>query len=479
MLFRVILEHTNEGLLMLLFTLLLFFLLLIVIALKVFSILSGYAAKVMCSNVFISSRKPEDIMNNDLASFPFNLAKCSVDYENRSVSASVFGLARKQAIFREGLGATLINNSHGSNGVVQPTRLAAAERRDTDNIDWPNGNRLQKKDTGYDATALAAAIKLAFEEPGQSTTGTRALVVIHDGEIVAEQYAEGFSYQSKLGGWSMAKSITSALVGIFVRHKKLSLPDCVLSPEWKNDQRSSISLTHLLQMSSGLGWWEYYTAPSDVTNMLFNEGSVARLALGKKLKNKPGVRFKYSSGTTNIISYLMRQVLGEDLYHRFPYEELFYKIGMFDTVLEVDAAGTFVGSSYCYATARDWGRFGLLYLNGGIFNGEQILPKGWVDFTTTPTTGTVSRKDGNYGAHWWLNKPGRHGAKRYPNVPDDCFTALGYEGQYIWVIPSHKLVIVRLALEKRNKLEPNLFLPALIKAFRSQPGEAPSAPCSP
>src|SRR5207253_10238209 len=122
--------------------------------------------------------------------------------------------------------------------------------------------------------------------------------------------------------------------------------------------------------------------------------------------------------------------------------------------------------SYCFATVRDWARFGLLYLNDGVWNGERILPEGWVKFTATPAKAKSSPGEGSYGAQWWLNTASPyHGNKRYPLVPDDCFRCQGYEGQYIWVIPSEKLVVVRLALEKGNELDPNIFLPAVIKAF--------------
>ncbi|HEX8279026.1 MAG TPA: serine hydrolase, partial [Segetibacter sp.] len=211
-------------------------------------------------------------------------------------------------------------------------------------------------------------------------------------------------------------------------------------------------------------WWEYYAAPSDATNMLYKERDMGGFAIAKKLKDKPGTKFNYSSGTTNIVSRIIRDVIGDQNYYTFPYKELFYKIGMFNTILEVDAGGTSVGSSYCFATARDWARFGLLYRNNGVWNGERILPEGWVEFTTTPTAAKLPEADGTYGAQFWLNKPNENGYKKYRLVPDDCFRCQGYEGQYIWVIPSKKLVVVRLALEKGDELDANIFLSKLIKA---------------
>ncbi|MGI8637164.1 MAG: serine hydrolase domain-containing protein, partial [Segetibacter sp.] len=310
------------------------------------------------------------------------------------------------------------------------------------------------------------ALEEAFKDQ-EGKRGTRAVVVVHNGEIVAERYAAGFTEKSKLAGWSLAKSVTAALIGILVNQDKLDIDQPAPVEKWKDDERNCITITNLLHMSSGLQWWEYYAAPSDATNMLYREKNMGEFALHKELRNKPGTRFNYSSGSTNILSRIIRETVAEGDYYQFPYKELLHKIGMYDTVLEVDAGGTFVGSSYCFGTARDWARFGLLFLHDGLHRQERILPENWVKFTRTATTAKSKKKQDVYGAHWWLNTTEDSHYKNLTLVPDDCFTAKGYEGQYIWVIPSKNLVIVRLALEKGNKLDPNVFLPAVIKAFRS------------
>jgi hypothetical protein len=190
--------------------------------------------------------------------------------------------------------------------------------------------------------------------------------------------------------------------------------------------------------------------------MLFKEANMGAYAANSSLRHSPGQVFNYSSGTANILSLILRKAIGEDYYYRFPYEQLFEKIGMYSAVLEPDASGTFVGSSYCYATARDWARFGLLYLHDGIWNGQRILPEGWVKWTTTGTS---------YGALWWLNRDDG-GVRRYPHIPADCYACEGYEGQYVWVIPGSDLVVVRLALEHGRRLKPDVFLPEVIKALQ-------------
>lgn len=179
---------------------------------------------------------------------------------------------------------------------------------------------------------------------------------------------------------------------------------------------------------------------------------MGRYAALSSLRHPPGEVFNYSSGTANILSSVVRRRVGA-AYYRWPYEQLFYKIGMYSAVLEPDAAGTFVGSSYCYATARDWARFGLLYLWDGVWGGQRILPEGWVRYTRTGR---------GYGALWWLND----GERRYPGVPADCFSCEGFEGQYIWIIPSRDLVVVRMAMEHGPRLKASAFLQAVIRALK-------------
>jgi CubicO group peptidase (beta-lactamase class C family) len=446
----------------------LYFLLILLIAavfivLKVFPIISGYGAKSICSNVFICNRLPDDIIRNELRSFPLNLGSYHIDMQQQAVTGRVLGMAKMKAVYKEGLGAILINGTKETNLPIPDQGLHIIPNRDVSL--WPNGNEVSNtaKST-VQAMLLDAAIDEAFQDP--VSRGTRAIIVVHDGQIVAERYADGFSATSKLAGWSLAKSITSALIGILVKQNKLNHLAPAPIPAWQRDNRRHITLAHLMQMSSGLRWWEYYAAPSDATNMLYRAKSMGEFALQKKLQYEPGTVFNYSSGTTNILSHIIRQSLSERDYYQFPYKELFHKIGMHDTIFEVDAGGTFVGSSYCFATAKDWARFGLLYLQDGVWNGERILPEGWVNFTTTPTPAKMKQpKDGSYGAQWWLNTPADNHPSRYTQVPADCYMCKGYEGQYIWVIPSEKLVVVRLALEQGNELDPNIFLPAVIKAF--------------
>jgi hypothetical protein len=434
-------------------------------------IISGDGAKVLCSGVFVAGRNPEQVIKEDLAAFPLNLGTYTVDRADSSVTATVWGMALRKAIYRYGLGATLLSGMTEEELREQRVERVPAPAVDQDTVDWPLGDRLAASIPGgdplgggpgggraedsagvVDTAALRAAVGTAFGDAGVRTTGTRAVIAVYHGRIIAERYAPGFDRHTKLTGWSMTKGVTNALIGILVKEGKLNIFQPAPVDVWQQDDRSRITLANLLRMNSGLKWWEFYGGPSDATQMLFKEKNMGEFAMKSPFADKPGEVFHYSSGTANILSFIIRRTVGEQGYYRYPYEQLFYRTGMYSAVLEPDAGGTFVGSSYCYATARDWARFGLLYLQDGVWNGQRILPEGWVDFTRTGDS---------YGALWWLNK-----SRRHPHIPEDAFACEGYEGQYIWVVPSKELVLVRLALENGRKLDPDKFVPAVVGALR-------------
>ena len=416
-------------------------------------IISGYGCKILCSGVFVAGRTPESVIKDDLGSFPLNLGTYTVDRADSSVTGSVLGMATRVALYRSGLGATLVNGMTEETLKEQRVERMGLPAVRPDTVDWPMGDRVRSGDTA----GLGAAVGMAFGDGGARRTGTRAVVVVYRGQIVAERYAPGFDRHTRLTGWSMTKGITNALVGILVNEGKLNIYQPAPVEAWQEDQRSRITMEDLLHMESGLRWWEFYGGPSDATRMLFKERDMGTCAIQSSVRNPPGKVFNYSSGTANILSAIIRKTVADSDYYRFPYEQLFYKTGMYSAILEPDAGGTFVGSSYCYATARDWARFGLLYLQDGVWNGQRILPKGWVDFTRRgdPETGN------SYGALWWLNEGLRH-----PKLPADCYSCEGYEGQYIWVIPSKDLVVVRMACEHGRRLNPDAFVPAVMGALK-------------
>jgi CubicO group peptidase (beta-lactamase class C family) len=282
----------------------------------------------------------------------------------------------------------------------------------------------------------------AFSPTARPDLGeTHGVVVVQGGKLILEAYGPGFGPAVTCRSWSMAKSLTHALVGLAVADRRLDIHAPAAVPAWRvpGDPRGDITLDHLLRMSSGLSWIEDYVPgrPSDVVEMLFGAGKddVAAFAEAKPATHRPGAFFYYSSGTTNIICAILTRTLGlsGEGFEAFMRERLFAPLGMTSAAPRFDAAGTFVGSSFCFCTPRDFARFGLLYLRDGVWEGRRLLPEGWVDYARTPTFQQPGGDiDGPYGAHWWLDRAGA-----------GSFSASGYEGQHIAVIPQRDLIIVR------------------------------------
>jgi CubicO group peptidase (beta-lactamase class C family) len=229
-------------------------------------------------------------------------------------------------------------------------------------------------------------------------------------------------------------------------------------PEWANDGRKLITTNDLLHMNSGLQWVEDYATISDATKMLFQAEDMTRSQLEKPAEHKPNTRWNYSSGTTNLLSGILRkQFKTHQEYLDFWYSALIDKIGMNSMVIETDMAGNYVGSSYGWATTRDWSKFGLLYLHNGNWNGEQIFNEGWAKYTATPT----NTSDGRYGGHFWLNAGGH-----FPDVPRDMYYCSGFQGQMVAIIASLDLVIVRMGLKEDPNFDFNGMLKGIIGSLK-------------
>ena len=306
---------------------------------------------------------------------------------------------------------------------------------------WPEG----PLPAGID---LDGAMEAAFDPKGPLHQ-TYAVVIVHRGRLVLERYGGLLPQWDKPGkpvvrdtpllSWSMAKSMLHAVVGMLVEEGRLALDAPVPVPGWEGagDPRRTITLQQLLEMRDGLDFVEEYedAETSDVLQMLFGRGQddMAAYAADRPLAAPPGTRFNYSSGTSNIVSGIVARVLGPGQpYRDFLAGRLFGPLGMTSATATFDEAGTWVAASYAYATARDYARFGLLYLRDGIWDGRRLLPEGWVDHGRRPRS--VDPEDGDYyGAHWWT-RDGPHGT----------FWAAGHEGQYIDICPRADLVLVRM-----------------------------------
>ena len=433
-----------------------------------FPIISGYGAKNMCSAVFLAGRSEQQEREQELGFFPMKYGTFTVDYKDSSVTGSVFGFAKRKAIYRKGLGATLVSELTEEEVRAQSFPLATPPALNQDTINWPMGNKTSDSFPSQvvDRQQLEKAVADAFiEKDSIKPVRTRAVIVLYNGEPIVEQYGPGFSKDTRLAGWSMTKSITNTLVGMLVKDGKLDITAPAPVPEWNDikDNRHLITIKDLLQQSSGLKFNEVYSRSSDATRMLFQHADMGAYTATHLLKQAPGEVFNYSSGNTNILSRIIRQTVGEHGYHAFPYDSLFYKLGMYSAIMEPDASGTFVGSSYMYATARDWARFGLLYLNNGLYNGQRILTQDWIQQTITPAKGA---KRGEYGYQFWLNagEKGNVANRKYPHCPTDMYCADGFEGQFVFIVPSKKLVVVRLGLTQHDNFNADLFLSNIVSA---------------
>ena len=433
---------------------------------RAFPIISGFGAKNLASAVFLQHRNPDSVIKQELSFFPVSYASYDINTTDSSVTASVFGLAKSKAIYRTGIGCTLVNDLSEAEIRKQHFTIPQPPLQNRDTIAWPYGEMIAEAPPAViDTVQLNRAIDNAMKattKKGQPAY-TRAFLVVYDGRIVGERYAPGFDKHSRLIGWSRSKSLTAAVIGVLVKAGKLNPDAPAPVPEWKGTDKEKITLKELLQQTTGLDWTEDYGAPSEATNMLFKQSDMGAFTAKLPLKYQPGSLFYYSSGNANILSRIIRQTVGDSVYSAYPYKALFHKINMYSLLLEPDASGTYVGSSYSYASARDFARFGLLYYNNGVWNGEQLLPENWVKESIQPAAANQQKR---YGYQFWLNgaddrDPSKHW---FPDAPADMYFADGFGGQNVFIIPSKKLIVVRLGVKT---IDENKYLGEVIRSIKN------------
>ena len=442
---------------------------------KLMKVGNAMNSMMLCSGVFISGREANDVLNQDLAPYKDYPFHHEIDYKNKAVTSSSWGLAEGKVIYRDGGGCTTVLGM--SEEDIRAQRIEQIERlpKNPREIPWPTGDldAFDPSPKGVNMEILLTAIKSAFEEPEVNRPRwTRAILVIYKGKIIAESYAPGITKDTAHIVWSMSKSITSALAGILVGQGKLSLEKGLPFEEWSapGDRRREITLRHILHMSSGLDFHESTGANvNDTSNMLFGLKDPGGFAIRKQLINEPGNVWAYTSGSAVLIYEAMQRLLSEDENVLFPRKELFNKLGMRSAVINLDPSGGLLGTVFALASARDWARFGLLYMNDGVWEGERILPEGWVAFTKTPTK-SFNEESGGYGAQFWTNKPydEKHGKLKWPAVPREAFYMDGHEKNHAVIIPSKELIVVRLGAtheEFGSDFDMGELLSDLLKAF--------------
>ncbi|MBD3782564.1 MAG: serine hydrolase [Micrococcales bacterium] len=390
---------------------------------------TGYAAHNACAVTLVAGRDDPD------ADIPPNpLVPYLTGYVNQaggsSTSAVAWLLAKQKAWYTPGYGCT-----------VAPER--PADQRRATKVE-AEGNPFTGAETPDPDPTLTAALAKAFGDDlppsAKQRLGTRAVVVLRGGRLVAERYASGFDADTPQLGWSMAKSATNLLVGRYVLQRGLDVQEDHLRPEW-TDERGSITLDQLMRMTSGLRWDETYDLGTPITRMLYDEPDMARYAASQPLAHQPGTYQQYSSGSTNIVCAWLDS-LADTTERDFPRTELFAPLGLSSAVWETDASGTPVCSSYLWATPRDWAVLGELALQDGVWNGTRLLPEGWITQSTTATPVDRSEEKG-YAAGWWVNTQA-DGSLVDPSLPADAYWMSGHDGQRVYVVPSAKLVVVRM-----------------------------------
>lgn len=421
---------------------------------------AGYAAIFACSSQFIAGRSLEQITNLEITASdtePHTVAgeppKFSVDFENKTVSVPFStGYPPIHAAFREGIGCSVLPWGADINAKDDlPTLSKKRPSYNRDDDQWPETGPIKVAATlkSY-APALEKVVDRVFD-PEIYGTGSRTIgvIVLHKGEVVAERYRDGFGPHTQYRTWSTAKSLASAVVGVAIHRGILPDPSTPVSiPEWSdtNDPRRAITLENLLQMASGLG-----TVVPDVgsaTEAAYFAGiNSAADATSRPLVHAPGTKFHYSNYDTLLLMRALKAAMGKpQKYLDFPYRRLFDKIGMHNTFAETDAYGNFVMSSQVYTNVRDLARFAYLYLQDGVWEGERILPKGWVRYSCTPTTAEADLEDYiHYGAQWWM-----YDLTFDPTDGIDDFricSTNGARGQYAAFSPEHDLVIVRRGID--------------------------------
>ncbi|KWU23050.1 serine hydrolase domain-containing protein [Burkholderia cenocepacia] len=409
---------------------------------------TGYASHYLCARVLAGGDGSDGSDGDARAVFArevqpinplFDFVTYRIDRARQTVEAAGLGVLRSTvALYRPGLGCT-----------IAPADAIDALRVEGDGLALPGASaeadNLDDVIPSDPPPALGAVLDRAVAEPAPgSLRNTLAVVVRQDGKLVGERYAPGVTADTPLLGWSMTKTVTALLAGVLARDGKLTLAQDRLLDDWASsgDPRQAIRLRDLLQWTSGLDYREGYLPGSDTTKMLYQATDMARFVASRPLKIAPGREVDYQSGGSVLVAKIIARAVSPRPLDIVPFARarLFEPLGIRTAMMEPDASGTLVGSSYMLASARDWSKLGQLILQHGVWRGARIVDEDWVRFMATPE---ATRHDGRLGAHLWLNA-GAGGARRFPSLPEDLVMMDGFNHQLVVIVPSCRAVITRL-----------------------------------
>lgn len=430
---------------------------------------AGFSAMIAAAQVFATGDELETVRAERLR-MPFGFERfvtLELEPGTRTARASVFGLARAEARWREGLGVTRVH----SEGIALPEELPDLVPPLDTALPWPAGESpaLAPLEPARQA-ALEAAVARAFVADDGTSVLTHAVLVAQAGELRLERYRADHDASTRFLGWSMTKTVTAALLGRLVALGQVSgIEEPLAAPEWSlpGDARAVLPLQTFLRMQSGLAWSVDYEDPaSDSLRMLFREPSTAAFAARKPLEHEPDTFFEYSDGTSNLLARFAFERAGASDEERwlFPQKELFGPLGMASAVLSVDPSGRWVGSSLLHATARDWARFGEFLRRDGNWNGRRLLPDGWVTMMRHPTDTSPHR---TYGAHLWRTDTELLRDADGNSVPPELGGVVhlaGFDDQFVWIDLQRELVLVRLGLTD-PRFDPEAFAASVLRVF--------------
>lgn len=409
---------------------------------KAAQVAAGITSHWVCSDTFVSGLDPDRSFADRVRPQPgMGLVAWALGYEvdrgRREVRAHI-GSIESRAVYREGYGC--LNVAQPGDEAALPADAEAPPPVAEPPVTPPSSATMQ------------AALASAFAEPeGRSRHRTQAVVVLQDGRLVAERYADGIGPGTPLLGFSMTKSVTNALLGVLVRQGRLVMDQPASIGAWADlaDPRHAITPDQLLRQTSGLDLPQTNSGFDPTSQIMYAGRDKAGLSAAAPLEAAPGTHWRYTDAHFMLLSRLLRDAVGGDAasVRRFARDELFGPLGMRHATLEFDTTGTPIGSSHMLASARDWARLGQLFLDDGVVDGRRLLPEGWVRYSATPTLAT------GYGAGWWTNRlpglvPGWGVPWGLPQAPADAFFARGFMGQFVVVVPSRRLVVVRLSMSE-------------------------------
>ena len=431
---------------------------------------NAYTAKHLCSGIFNTGLDPALVRDRFIAPkvqpLPF-FWKIDIDEQKKVVTVGdvVFGTRfAATAVYRDNIGCTLLSEQKIPGAIdIALTRVEPVPVEPLSDEPWPfgRGGLANPLPSDIDYAQLHAAVASAFTENRDGPRNTTSLLVVHRGQLIAEQYALGVTAESPVLGWSMTKTVTSMLIGLLVDQGVLDLQQTNLFPEWQNDERATIRLVDILHMASGIQFNEDYLGLSDASAMYNLKADMAAFAISKRQVVPAGTLFNYSSGDTLLLSKLVQDAVGGDLQSGYDFYQrsLFHRLDIHSAFIEVDASGTFVGAGYGYMTPRDWARLGLFYLNGGRWKDQQILSAEWMDFALA-----MSPSADFYAAQLWINTNG----SEWPGLPSKLYHFNGHQGQLVLILPEYDLVIVRTGVtEDEGNVGEEEFVSGILAALPS------------